>query len=266
MRILVLLFVILRAGMLFAIGCEQPEGALRSFAKTHGITLREQEGELDSKICKITVLDAGGKVWNEYEASLAELLGPFQVDGQPAVVLDLYSSGAHCCWTYVVLSLGAERRELHQFETASGGRFAQAPNGRLVYEGRDGNFDYFDDLCHACTYGPPLCLLIDSKGEHLNLPAMRVMAQDDINGALQRLNHPDEDLTGFLYAANQEQLDAHKQEAEATVLALVLGRLYSGDREGWADLQRLWPRWDYERIHKLILATMDARVRKLVTH
>jgi hypothetical protein len=45
----------------------------------------------------------------------------------------------------------------------------------------------------------------------------------------------------------------------------VLGKLYSGDSVGWVDLQRLMPHWDYQRIYKLILTTMDARVRKLVT-
>src|SRR5712691_4482250 len=76
-------------------------------------------------------------------------------DGIPDIVLEAFSGGAHCCWTYYIISLGSKPGLIKKFENNRDAAFFwNKENRRIEIATRDGNFDYFDGLCHACTPFP----------------------------------------------------------------------------------------------------------------
>lgn len=175
-------------------------------------------------------------------------------DGVPDVVLYGYSGGAHCCWTYYVISLGEHPGLIAKFENGRDAAFLKDEDtGRFYISTIDGAFDYFDGLCHACTPFPQVFLGIEGKTIVDTGPKF-VEAYDKII----------QENRASLTAANSAAIVAMKTnpnesgssdvyEAAAKVLSIVLAYLYSG-REGQAlhELRTMWPKFDQNRMWNLI--------------
>lgn len=206
--------------------------------------------------CRATLIDSQKKtVFSVVEWDLQLVLSGKDVngDGTPDIVLEGFSGGAHCCWTYYIVSLGPNPGLLFKFENEQGAEFkANASTGRIEVYVRDGAFDYFESA-HAFSPFPDVYLrldrthLVDISGEHL--------ADYDQKIKRLKIEIPDKDLKVFLQAENQDEKVGWEQ-VSTRVLEIVLAYLYSGRQEqAHTTLKKMWPAFDQERIWKLILET-----------
>lgn len=173
-------------------------------------------------------------------------------DGAPDVVFEGYSGGAHCCWTYWIISLGQSpglARKLCNDRPAEPKDLDG--DGRLEIETWDGRFDYFDDLSHAGSPFPTVILRLNGKElRRVNQSFWRMYAAE-IRSVRNELN-PD-DLAKFRAGErDQSDYEATKQK----VLLIVLAYLYGGkEGEALKVLRASWPEKDTSRIWKLIRKT-----------
>lgn len=144
--------------------------------------------------CRVEVFSLqGGMAFHAEDAGI-RLLQPagtdLSGDGVPDVALEGYSGGAHCCWTYWILSLGPKPGLLTTFKNQSPITFVSADNGKTDIQTHDGAFDYFDCLSHAESPLPNAFLrleghrLRDVGMEHLTAYDKQIRdARADLPGA-----------------------------------------------------------------------------------
>src|SRR5690349_18641203 len=76
--------------------------------------------------CRAKLIDSNKKtVYSVKDWDLTVVLSGQDVngDGTPDIVLEGYSGGAHCCWTYYIVSLGSKPGLLLKFENDRGAGF-----------------------------------------------------------------------------------------------------------------------------------------------
>src|SRR5713101_828578 len=91
--------------------------------------------------CEAEIYDPRGDViFSEHDWSFAIELAGVDVngDGIPDVVLEAYSGGAHCCWTYYIISLGSKPGMLLKLENNRDVSFYKNKNGRIDLATLDG--------------------------------------------------------------------------------------------------------------------------------
>jgi hypothetical protein len=126
-------------------------------------TLEQRVGEKDgvARGAQITIKNAQGQALRTFKANVeyfesieALYCGDLTGEGTPELVLSTYSGGAHCCFTYDVLSMTPRLPNLLHWEAGNGGlnRLALL-KGRPPYEivGSDDRFAYFADLPVAAS-------------------------------------------------------------------------------------------------------------------
>jgi hypothetical protein len=175
-------------------------------------------------------------------------------DGSPDLVLEGYSGGAHCCWTYYIVSLGDQPGLLTKFENERGAGFVVNKNtGRMEIHALDGTFDYFDEFAHASSPFPDVYLrlegrkLLDISQEHLV----------DYDKSITKLKAEisAKDLAVFLQAENRDEKIGW-ENVSANVVKIVQAYLYSGRKaQAHATLRKMWPPFDQQRMWELILQT-----------
>ncbi|MDX2132878.1 MAG: hypothetical protein SFY69_12580 [Planctomycetota bacterium] len=80
-------------------------------------------------------------------------------DGVPDLVVEGYSGGAHCCWTYIVIQLGDAPRELASIDAPDPGRFElDEQHGLVVFRGTDPIWNYWN-ASYAASARPDVVLL-----------------------------------------------------------------------------------------------------------
>jgi len=179
-------------------------------------------------------------------------------DGNPSLILEGYSGGAHCCYTYRIASLGEHPVILSPIKNEAPFYVFQDPaTQRYRIMTSDGAFDYFDGLCHACAPMPRVVLEADRRGLHDVSPQFAEQYDGEI--ALARAKIGEGDMEKFL--------TSDFADAKGTVLEIVFSYLYSGrEAEAWQALDEMWPAADRERVKQLILKTRGegilARIRK----
>ena len=207
--------------------------------------------------CRAAVLDKNQKTIfsAEDERFSIELAGQdVNGDGVPDVVIYGYSGGAHCCWTYYIISLGEHAGLIAKFENGRDAAFVKDDEtGRFYISTLDGAFDYFDGLCHACTPFPQVFLRIEGKTV-VDIGPKFVEAYDTIiqeNRA--SLKAEDAAAIAAMKTNPNESESSDVYEAAAKVLSIVFAYLYSG-REGQAlhELRTMWPKSDQDRVWHLI--------------
>jgi hypothetical protein len=201
--------------------------------------------------CRAYLVDRAGKqtlLLEDWEVSIHQGTGDDVFgDGSPSLILEGYSGGAHCCYTYKIARLGGKPEMLASIENETPFFFFKDPaSGRFRIMASDGAFDYFDGLCHACTPFPRVVLQVEAGG--LRDVSSQFVDQYDSQIALARAKIAEGNIGKFL-AADFE-------DARKVVLEIVLAYLYSGrEEQAWQTLDEMWPAADRERVQRLILKT-----------
>jgi hypothetical protein len=83
-------------------------------------------------------------------------------DGKPELVLDGYSGGARCRYTYTILSLGRTQQVLRNIHSQAPMFFEKQPDGATLVRAADSVFDYFV-VPHSEAVIPHLILQMEGK-------------------------------------------------------------------------------------------------------
>jgi len=178
-----------------------------------------------------------------YEGTGEDIFGK----GNLALILEGFSGGAHCCYTYQLVDLAEKPVILSPIENASPFFFFKDPASKQFrIMASDGAFDYFDGMCHACGPFPRIILRADDAGLH-NVSADFV-EQYDSEIALARARIGNGKIGKFEIA--------DFNDVKGMVLEIVFSYLYSRrEQQAWQSLDEMWPPKDRERIKNLIVKT-----------
>jgi len=177
--------------------------------------------------------------------------------GNPGVILEAFSGGAHCCYTYVFAELGDTPAVLPPIENQTGFYvFKEAGDGRYRILTWDGGFDYFDDLCHACSPAPSVVLELRKTGLRDVSKAYSPSFDDEITEARAEIKPDELSIFASSDLSKGDPAWAESEELRPAILKIVLAYLYSGrEKMAWQTLNQMWPAKDQQRIKGLILKT-----------
>jgi hypothetical protein len=233
--------------------CGNPNGQASSYPIS-GYEVRlvpAMDNEIHDPACHAYLVERSGKKillltgWTVsiHQGTGEDLFG----DGHPSLVLEGYSGGAHCCYTYEIVDLGKRPLILRPIKNESPFFFFKDPASKQyrIMTG-DGAFDSFDSMCHACAPFPRVVLRADRTGLH-DVSAQFV-EQYDSEIAFARAKFAPGEMNKF-------QMGDFK-DAKGVLLEIMVSYLYSGrEAQAWQILDETWPAADRERIKNLILKT-----------
>ena len=207
--------------------------------------------------CQVEIIDPQNNVIfdvNDVSFSLVIAGRDVNGDGSPDLVLESYSGGVHCCWTYYFISLGIKPGLILKLENNRDIGFYKAKNGTVEMVTLDGAFDYFDEVCHACSPFPLVHLRLDGANS-VDISVEYINEYDEIIRDSRKALTKEERQR--LKALTEKPSDAEPvMEARYNALMIVFAYLYSGrEEQAHQALQELWPRFDQERIWNLIIET-----------
>jgi hypothetical protein len=228
------------------------------------------EDNSDDPQCRAIVRGQDGRVAvarSGHWISIVDITGQdVNGDGQPDAVFEEYGGGAHCCWTYWVVSLGDPPKVVRQIYNQRGVGFTKhAHGGKVTIETLDGSFDYFDALSHADAPFPAVYLRLEGQElKRVNKEFWPDYAAE-IREARSKLT--DDDIARFrkegpITVALETSRDADEignlTRTEKNILIIVLANLYGGrTTTAWAELHKYWPLADEQRIRSEILSTAE---------
>lgn len=252
--------------------CRSGEGSFRANIRGSSVVIRggplsdnlvRDEGQ--SYSCRATVRNPEGRrIFSaaDWGMTLYESDKDINGDGESDLVFEAYSGGAHCCWTYWVVSLAEEPALLAYFENQRPAAFEDANgDGRIEIWTMDGAFDRFDDLSHAGTPFPAAVLQLE--GRHFRDISSRFRSSYDkkISKARRQFKLPG--LTEFGDASDPRH--ANYYIWKRAVLEIVFAYLYSGrEHRAWKTLEKMWPAHDRARMKDLIWKTRSQGVLRYV--
>ncbi len=208
--------------------------------------------------CKAYLSDKAGKqtlLLQDFAISIHQGTGEDLFgDGNQGLVLEGFSGGAHCCYTYRIADLGERPVILGAVQNETPFYFFRdKASGQYRIMTSDGAFDYFDDLCHACTPFPRVVLQATADG--LRDVSPQFTEQYDSEIAFARAKIAQGEAGKFV--------ESDFRDARPIVLEIAFSYLYSGrDAQAWQVLDEMWPAHDRERIKKLIV---DTRAKGLLS-
>jgi hypothetical protein len=163
-------------------------------------------------------------------------------DGQPDAVLVSFSGGAHCCWSYHIISLGENPGLIREFENRSNASFRDIRgDGQIEILIRDGSFDFAFGLDHAFSVFP--LLIVQLKGKEFVDVGSRfwpVFAKE-IRQEHSKISN--QQLQEFLHSDTDEIHDSLDYlRTKSAILMTVLDYLYAGrSEEARKSLGKQWP-------------------------
>jgi hypothetical protein len=249
-------------------GCSHGEGRYRRTFQggALALTIAAQDDEL--KPCRAELRDSNGKVIfaTGDQAVSALLVDDINGDHEAEVVLEGYSGGAHCCWTYDIVNVGRQPRLVGAFESQHGAAFRQSKDKQYVIVTGSDAFDYFDGLCYACSPGAPVYFLLEGTKFRDVSPVFAKLYDQRIAEVMAQLTP--EKLARFRQATAHPATELEAQqwdETKAAILTVIINYLYSGrPRQAWDEFSRLWPETDQPRMRALIEKTMSEGVLKSI--
>jgi hypothetical protein len=180
-------------------------------------------------------------------------------DGKPELILQGYSGGAHCCYTYRIVSLRPGLPVLQEIRNQVPASFVKRDDGSIEITTGEGVFDFFL-VPHSESVIPKVFFrlegnkLVDTGGAHL------AEYDKEIEEARSQLTPAELDkLKKSTYNQNMflDQLPTVRK-----VLTIVLDYLYSGrEEQAWQALDEMWPPSDVTRVKSLI---QERRARGLL--
>jgi len=196
--------------------------------------------------CRATVRSAEGKTvfeHTEWGIEIDPITGKdVNGDGYPDAVLVSFSGGAHCCWTYHIVSLGKNPGLLAEFENRSTASLEDLHgDGTVEILIRDGSFDEGFGLMHPFSPFPLLIVrLRGTKFEDVGYKFWPVY-EKEIRKERNKLNG--KSLRDFLQSNPTEIHDSLDYlDTQYRALAIALDYLYSGrTAEAHRVLGELWP-------------------------
>jgi hypothetical protein len=229
-------------------GCFNGKGELhRKLDAGFSLNIRPSTQDMEAP-CWGEILDASGKQiygQNNFGVRLNEMTGKdIDGDGQPEIVIEGYSGGAHCCWTYGFISLTtpprvASIRNNHPFAL-------KELKGRPVVYTNDGAFDYFEGPYVASPRADVYLNLQDGKFRDIGT---ELVPEYDRRIAEEKKLLTPEKLQAFLATRSDPDF-----EVKSAILTIVIEYLYSGrEQEAWEALAEMWPPGDRPRIQAAIV-------------
>jgi hypothetical protein len=244
----------------YAKGYQHPE----RFA---GFTLRLLPGPLRTKVptdrCRATITSAKGTVTTaakNWSLAVDKISGiDINGDGKTELVIDGYSGGERCCFTYTIVGLGARARVICKVESSSALTFEKQEDGTVLIRGGDSSFDYFL-VPHEIAVIPQVVLKM--QGDSLIDVSAQFQPEYDKLIEEARSHLTSADLDKFRQSRYNAKLFSDQIPTVRRVLIIVLNYLYSGrEEQAWKALEELWPASDQGRIKALIL---ERRARGLL--
>jgi hypothetical protein len=206
----------------------------------------QDSDDSDSTICEAIIRSPQGKIVFEYQdwdLEIDSITGKdVNGDGFPDAVFAAFSGGAHCCWTYFIVSLGKDPGLLAKFENNSSASFKSlGKNAKVEILIRDGTFDEFFGLGHP--FSPLPLLIVRLNGSQFEDVGSQFWSiyKGEIQQARGKLK--DSDLRKFL-RSNPTEIhdDTSCLATESHILKIALYYLYAGrPKESRATLNTLWP-------------------------
>ena len=235
--------------------CLRGSTAIHKQFKNFSVAIEPFHDTTDGDMCKAVVRNARKTVFTTYDWGLEiTLLGEdVNSDGYPDLVLEGYSGGAHCCWTYYIVSLGPSPRPIREIENERGIAFVRDSSGRIEIRTNDGKFDYLF-LSHAESPFPAVYLRL--VGTHFIDVGHEHIADYEHGIAEAKRELSPAELHQFRSAANADDLYGNdpNRSAATKVLQIVYAYLYSGRQaQAHQALTEMWPAFDQEAAWKKIL-------------
>ena len=237
--------------------CPAPKGE-RQVRQISGYTVRLSSSSVRGNRCYATVTATGSKsttgkrVATDWAVSINALSGTdVNGDGKPDLIVQGYSGGAHCCYTYLVINLTQGLPVVREIRNQVPVIFKSRDDGRVELNTGEGVFDYFL-VPHANSVIPKLFMRLDGD-QLVDLSSEHTADYDhEIEKARSELTLEESDkLKKSTYSQGMlfDQLPTVQK-----VLTIVLNYLYSGRQDqAWQALDEMWPPADKERVEKLIL-------------
>jgi hypothetical protein len=196
--------------------------------------------------CQATVTSPHGKTifqQNEWGMGIDPITGKdINGDGQPDAVLVGFSGGAHCCWTYYIVSLGKEPGLIREFENRSTATFEDLlGNGQIEILIREGDFDFAFGLDHARSVFPLLIVQLNGTSFEDVGPRFWPVFEKEIRQQHEELS--DQRLQQWFRSNTDDPYDNMDYlDAKSTVLLIVLDYLDAGKyEEAKSTLSKLSP-------------------------
>jgi hypothetical protein len=218
-------------------------------------------------ICRGSITSAQGKAIFEQDDQGMEI-DPItgkdvNGDGEPDAVLVDYSGGAHCCWTYYIVSLGKHPGLIRKFQNRDTATFSDLRNnGEIEIVIKNGSYDFGFRLDHAFSVFP--LMIVQLKGTQFRDVGLAFTARFDDEISKARAAIGDDALKEFLQSdPYQGHADDLSYDAtESRVLLIVLDYVYSGRIEkAKKALAQMWPASSRERTWQEMLYGYCSGVR-----
>jgi hypothetical protein len=236
--------------------CPAPKGQpqVRQFS---GYTVRLSSSSVRGNRCFATVTPLGSKtagkrVATDWAVSINALSGTdVNGDGKPDLIVQGFSGGAHCCYTYRIIGLTDGLPVVREIHNQVPVVFKTQEDGRVELNTGEGVFDYFL-VPHANSVIPRIFMRLDGD-QLVDVGSEHIADYDhEIEKARGELT-PDE-LDKLKKSTYSQGMLFDQLPTVQKVLTIVLNYLYSGRQdEAWKALDEMWPPADKERVEKLIL-------------
>jgi hypothetical protein len=224
--------------------------------KYSGYSVRLAQLSARGNRCQALLRAPGGKaskkVATDWALSIDEVSGTdLNGDGKPDLVVQGYSGGAHCCYTYRIVGLTRGLPLIREIHNQVPIVFKTGDDGKVELDTGDGVFDYFL-VPHANAVIPQLFLrlegnkIVDLGPEHLA----------DYDRAIEKARSEltAEELDKLRKSNYSQGMLFDQLLTVQKVMTIVLNYLYSGrQEEAWRSLDQMWPESDRERVKNLIL-------------
>ena len=229
---------------------------LRLLLSKRGRDDKDNDGE---PRCRAILISPSGKkttVAQDWALGLDKISGAdLNADGKPELVLDGYSGGLHCCYTYVIVTLGPSPRVVRALRSQLPMIFAEQPDGTTLIHADDGIFDYFL-VPHSDAVIPKLILKME--GNNLVDVSARFPKAYDEEIEQARSQITSLELEKFRQSNYRDRLFTDQTSTVHKILTIVLDYLYSGrEAKSWEVLSELWPPADFARVKSLIVERRD---------
>ena len=220
----------------------------------------DKDEDSDSR-CRAVLTSAGGRKITIAEAWALRVnnISGDDLNGEPEIILDGYTGGLQCCYTYVVVSLTHNPQVLHSFRNQFPMSFEKQPDGAVLIHAPDGVFDYFL-VPHSDAAIPQVILKMEASKLVDVSPHFAELYDKQIDQARSLLTPAE--LEKFRKSNYGDRLFMDQIPVVRQILTIVLNYLYSGREEkAWETLDELWPAADVRRVKSLIL---ERRARGLL--